>query len=186
MFDTFFEINNRAAVAWSSLSNQTPVAMIEKKLTLIGVGNRFRRDDAIGCVLGEHLHHAFLPMANFIETTGDGATILELLRDNQTVFVFDAVSSGAKPGTIFRFAAHEEPLPAKFFNYSTHAFSLAEAIELGRTMNILPERLFVYGVEGSDFSAGQGLTSQVEAVIENVCCSVLEDVESCRADSCAD
>jgi hydrogenase maturation protease len=46
------------------------------------------------------------------------------------VIVLDAVVSGAQPGTICRFDAQADPLPTRWFHGSTHAFGVAEAIEL--------------------------------------------------------
>ena len=51
------------------------------------------------------------------------------------VVVVDAVRSGAEPGTVCRFDAISQPLPSKIRHGSTHAFSLGEAIELGRALN---------------------------------------------------
>lgn len=52
----------------------------------------------------------------------------------------DAVCSGARPGTTYRFDA-SRPLDARFRQRGTHTFSLAEVIELARTLRRLPARL---------------------------------------------
>ena len=62
------------------------------------------------------------------------------------------------------FDAGNSPIPSDFFNYSTHAFSVAEAVELARALNKLPTRLLIYGIEGVDFSAGIGLTEAVQSL----------------------
>jgi hydrogenase maturation protease len=88
--------------------------------------------------------------------------LIEAWRGAGSVIVIDAVTSGAEPGTIHRFEANTETLPKSLFRYSTHAFSLAEAIELARALGELPSRLVVYGIEANDFTAGVGLSSAVD------------------------
>jgi len=127
---------------------------------IIGVGNRYRSDDAIGPIIAERL--------GGIELTGDGAQLLELFKQSNEVIVIDAVQSGAPPGTIFRLDANETPLPREMFTSSTHAFGLPEAIELARTLEQLPRTLIVYGIEGENFTAGTSLSHEVSEAIKLV------------------
>jgi hydrogenase maturation protease len=84
------------------------------------------------------------------------------------VIVVDAVSSGAPPGTIHRLDPLSEPIPAALSQGSTHAFGLAETIELARALDRLPERLSVYGIEGGCFDAGNELSRPVRAAVDAV------------------
>jgi DNA-binding transcriptional LysR family regulator len=61
-------------------------------------------------------------------------------------------------------ATSAQPLPKSGFRCSTHAFGVAEAIELGRGLGNLPQYLVVYGIEGKNFAAGVGLSAEVEEV----------------------
>jgi hydrogenase maturation protease len=115
--------------------------------------------------------------AQVIEASGEGASLIEYMKDRECVLMFDAVYSGAKPGTILRFEVHNESIPTKFFNYSTHAFSVAEAIELARAMNQLPKTLLLYGVEGQNFGSGTELSSEVRNAIPEIIEKVLNDIE---------
>ncbi len=146
-------------------------------LTFIAVGNRFRHDDGVGWEIVRRLQSKRIPNAEIIEASGEGAALMEFLNGRQYVFIFDAVCSGARTGTIFRFEAHSQSLPSKFFNYSTHAFSVAEAIEMARAMNLLPEYLMVYGIEGKNFEAGAGLSQEVEQAVEKIVSKVLVELK---------
>ncbi len=157
----------------SDFANQ----QIESPITLIGVGNRFRGDDGAGWEIVKKLEAEILPDAQVMEALGEGASLIESMKGKERVLMFDAVYSGAKAGSIFRFEAHNQPIPAKFFNYSTHAFSLAEAIELARALNQLPEKLIVYGVEGKNFEAGTELSVEIKNAIPEVIKKVLNDIE---------
>ena len=77
----------------------------------------------------------------------------------------DAVQSGAEPGTIHALDASSRRMPIELFKGSTHAFGLAEAVELARALDRLPTSLLVYGIEGQSFSAGRGLTTEVERAV---------------------
>ena len=81
----------------------------------------------------------------------------------------DAVSSGAPPGTVHRFEPNGTPLPAELFGASsTHALGLAEALELARSLDRLPEHVVVLGIEGASFDFGKGLTPEVAAAVDRV------------------
>jgi hydrogenase maturation protease len=137
-------------------------------LALIGIGNQFRRDDAAGLEVARRLRLAHPPGVRFFEEEGEPASLIELWSDVEEALVVDAVDSGAPPGTVHRFEPTEEPLPAEFFRPSTHAMGLAEAVELGRELNRLPRRLVVYGIEGENFEAGEGLTPVVQDVVADL------------------
>jgi len=130
---------------------------------VIGLGNEYRRDDAVGLVVARRLREAAPESVLVLEETGEGASLLESWQDADTVILIDAVQSGAAPGTVHRLDARAQPIAKKFFRFSTHAFGLAEAVELARALGRLPPRLIVYGVEGKSFEAGLGLSPEVEA-----------------------
>jgi hydrogenase maturation protease len=52
------------------------------------------------------------------------------------------------------------------FRSSTHAFGLADAIELARVLNRLPRKLAIYGIEAAQFDAGTQPSIQVLAGVE--------------------
>ena len=100
-------------------------------------------------------------------------------KDSDAVILIDAVHSGAQPGTIHRFDVHTQTIPTKFFHYSTHAFGVAEAIELARALKQLPQNLIVYGIEGKCFEAGIGLSLEVEKSAQEVVKRVKQDIHTC-------
>ena len=147
-----------------------------KRILLIGIGNEFRSDDGIGLVIVRQLQNKQISSIVVKEASGEGAALMEAWKGYKSVIIADAVSSGAKPGTIFVIDADKEHVPAKLFHYSTHAFSVAEAIELAREMKLLPPRLLVYGIEGANFSAGttisHGVQDSVHQVVEQIVSAV--------------
>jgi hydrogenase maturation protease len=151
-------------------------ASIRPRLLIIGVGNAYRGDDAVGLIVARRLGEENLDGVTILEQSGEGAALIESWKDADTVILIDAVHSGAEPGTIYRFDAHTQPIPNRFFRYSTHAFSVAEAIELARTLNQLPARLIVYGVEGKFFGVGDSLSPEVEKAAQHIVERVRQEV----------
>ena len=135
---------------------------------VVGLGNDFRRDDGAGRVAARMIASAQADGVRVIEASGEGAALMDAWRDAESVVLIDAVHSGAAPGTIHRLDARAQPIPSNFFHYSTHAFSVAEAVELARALDQLPPRLIVFGIEGKDFSSGEDLSPEVAAAVEEV------------------
>jgi hydrogenase maturation protease len=128
---------------------------------VIGLGNGVRGDDAAGLLVARAL--------GGVELEGDPSALVELLDGVPSATVVDAVSSGAAPGTVHRFDASDEALPASLRgSTSTHAVGLAEAIELARALGRLPPRVIVYGIEGRAFTAGDGVSAAVAMAVDRV------------------
>ena len=140
---------------------------------IIGIGNRYRSDDALGPLVADRMAAKGLAA---IEHGGDGPGLIEAWAGAETVILVDAMKSVAPAGTIRRIAAHEEPVPAGLFHYSTHQLGLAEAVEMARTLGRLPPRLILYGVEGTAFGFGEALTPDVAAALDTVCRHIREDL----------
>ncbi len=140
--------------------------MTVSETLVIGVGNAFRGDDVLGLFVARQLRALALEGVTILEQSGEGTALVEAWNDAAHVIVVDAVSSGSEPGTIHRFEAVGQPLPAHFSGGSTHALGLVEAIELARRLDRLPDQLIVYGVEGKSFEFGTGLSTEVEAAAE--------------------
>ncbi len=146
---------------------------------ILGLGNRDRGDDAVGLLVAQRLRDLVPEGVRVRELEGDPVALLELGRGADLLVVIDAVQSGAPPGTVRRLEAHERALPsAVTFGLSTHGVGLAETIELARSLNQLPKRLIVYGIEGARFEPGAPLTPEVARAIEPVVQSVLRDLRA--------
>lgn len=144
---------------------------------IIGVGNEDRSDDAAGLLVARKLQEHKLRAAAVQQQSGEALSLLEAFSDAVNVIIVDAVQSGAPPGTIHRFEAHCEPLPARYFCCSTHSLGVAEAVELARALGRLPRRLLVYGIEGAHFDPGMPISAEVASAIQEVTRQIRLDVE---------
>ena len=145
-------------------------------IVVIGVGNEYRSDDGAGIAVARRLRALFPTGVTILEESGEGTALMEAWQGASWVMLVDAVRSGASPGTIHHLDARAAPLPMGFFHYSTHAFSVAEAVELARSLDELPAYLAVYGIEGANFTAGVELSPAVEQAVEVVVERLAEEV----------
>jgi hydrogenase maturation protease len=145
---------------------------------VIGVGNDYRSDDGVGLAVVRLLKAKELPETLCLESDGDGTTLMENWSQANRVIIIDALSSGAQPGTIHRFDVLTQPLPTSYSFSSTHAFGVAEAIQLARTLGQLPASLVVYGIEGKNFVAGTQLSPEVERAVQEIVEQVRREVQA--------
>jgi hydrogenase maturation protease len=120
-----------------------------------------------------------LPGVKVLEVDGDMTGLIEGWQGAQKVMVIDAVTSKAPAGTVFRFAAHEQPVPQKMFATccSCHAFGVAQQIEIARSLKQLPPCLIVFGIEGKDFTLGSKLSPEVQEALPRLVEQVRQELE---------
>jgi hydrogenase maturation protease len=151
---------------------------------LIGIGNQERGDDAIGLWLARQLKARGLPGVVVRELHGDPTLLLDMWSHKDVVYLVDAVWSGVAPGTVHQMDARIEPLPGTIFRLSTHGTSVADAIELGRLFNRLPQRLVIYGIEGKSFDIGAPISPEAQRGAEQALEVVLRDLKQKEVDLC--
>lgn len=152
-----------------------------KKKMIIGIGNRYRCDDAAGILVAERLSELINNSVEILLQDGEATRLIDSWNKNDMVVIVDSTSSGRKPGSITRFDVIEKPLNATDFRHSSsHSFSLNDAIELARTLERLPSRLVIYGVEGKNFDNGTEVSPEVGAGLELAAEKIAEEVNSWR------
>lgn len=148
------------------------------RVLIIGVGQEWRGDDAAGLLVARHLQDKVPDQVIVRELLGSAPDLLKLWQEADAVIIADAVHAAAPPGTIYRLAAHAEPLPTEMFPAcSTHAWGVAEAVALGRILHQLPPYLIIYGIAGKNFALGEGLSPEVEQAVPEVARRILQEIE---------
>ena len=149
--------------------------------TVIGVGNRLRRDDAAGLVVLDRLHALAPRGADLVESDGDAAALLDTWEGAELVVVTEAVRHGAPAGSVVRAVVDPElDTSALGTANGTHDFGLGAAIALGRALGRLPRRLVIVGVEPGDVGHGEGLSPQVAARVPELAALAAEEVRAWR------
>jgi hydrogenase maturation protease len=150
---------------------------------VIGVGNVLRGDDGAGVAVVERLRGRVPRDVEVLACSEEPSRLMDAWDAADSVVLVDTVSSGAPAGTLHRFDADEEPLPARTFRSSTHAIGIADTIELARALGRLPRRIRVYGVEAGGFATGAALSPAVDAAVTALAATVLHDLEEERCTS---
>jgi hydrogenase maturation protease len=148
-----------------------------QKVLIIGMGNEYRGNDGVGVVIARALREKLAGSVVIKVASGEGAALIEAWQGYERVILIDAISSGATQGTIFKLDVRKKKVPANFFHTSSHAFGLAEAIELSRVMNTLPHEFLVYGIEGGTFHAGRTLSRSVQQSAQNVVRQIIKFID---------
>ncbi len=154
-------------------------AALSAQNRVVGIGNAWRNDDAAGLAVARLLEGKLPAGVEVLEREGEPTGLIDAWEGAEAVWLVDAVSSGAEPGTVLRHDASEQELPAALFDTSTHHMGLAEAVELARALGRLPGRTIVYGIEGGSFDTGDTLSPEVEAAAARVAEAVREEVAEC-------
>jgi hydrogenase maturation protease len=145
-------------------------------VAVIGIGNRYRGDDGAGLEAVRRIALAGLERVDVIQIEGEPTSLLDAWGDSETVFIVDAVTAGGEPGTVYRFDARTEPPPAAFCHRGTHAFSVADVVELAAALDQLPSSVIAYGIEGAAFDAGEGLSPEAERGVEDAVLGLLAEI----------
>lgn len=139
-----------------------------EKAVVIGVGNRWRRDDAAGLEVIDALRDQIGDEVTLIESDGEPTRLLDAFALADRVVMVDAVVTGADAGTIHRFT--DDELPDRMgIGQSSHLVQLVETIALGTLLDKLLNGLVLIGIEATDFDDGEGMT---EPVAEGVVAAV--------------
>ena len=112
---------------------------------------------------------------------GDCLGLLDRWAGADTALVIDAARSIHAPGSIAELDAGSTPLPSGLSLRSSHAFGVADAVELARALGVLPPAVVIYAIEGRSFGYGDGLTRAVAAAAEEVTRRIRERVETSGA-----
>lgn len=144
---------------------------------MIGIGNPLRGDDAVGRVVARHLRERNITAVRVLEHDGEGTSLMEAWKGEQTVIVIDAIFSHSEPGSIHRFDATRQPPQKRIFQSSTHGFGLHEAIQLAQSLHQLPPRLNIYGIEGKSLAIGKNLSAEVKIAVPRLVDRILEEAE---------
>ena len=149
---------------------------------LVGLGNPYRGDDAVGPLVVQEVArrlHGQAPRLRVIEREEPPA-LLDLLEGADLAVVVDAVRTGGEPGNLVLLEAGSEApaqaaLPSQAAGLGgTHAFGLASVIDLARVLDRLPRRLVVVGIEAAGFEPGAALSPPVRSAISGCAATIVE------------
>ncbi len=143
------------------------------KMKIIGLGNPFMGDDAVGVLVARQLHTYASAHISVLEGGLSGLSLLHDMEGTDTLILIDAVHSHSKVGTILRFTIPQDleeigKLAWGTSASSTHAFGLAEALTLAHTLEALPTHVVLFGIELGHIQKGHVLSPAVSKAMTGV------------------
>ena len=139
--------------------------MSRAQILVVGTGNSWRGDDAVGLEAARALRKRLPESVRVLATEAEQSSLLDEWEGCDTVMIVDSVHSGAEPGTVHRVDLNAEVVPHAVLQGSTHHFSLGDTIELARALKRLPEKALFFGVEGARYAPGEPLSPAVAAAL---------------------
>ena len=138
------------------------------RVLVAAVGNPDRGDDGVGPFVAQKLSNSLPAGAKLVVRSGDIMSLIEDWAGIDAAILVDAAAPKGAPGRVHRIDLAEEKLPPELSFSSSHAFGIAEAIELARVLDLAPKRIIVYAIEGICFDAGAPFTPPVLRAAEEV------------------
>ena len=158
---------------------------------VIGLGSPDRGDDAVGSVVAERVRGVVGDGVEVL-TREDPTSLVHAWHGRRVVVLIDSMISGVPPGTVTvrRAGTRDEPLPTYAFAAAgrggSHAFGLAGAVELSRTLGTLPEHVAIVGIESKTFDHGPmsaPVAASIDYAVAAVCAELTKAGIATRAGS---
>ena len=150
-------------------------------VTVIAIGNPYRRDDGAGAAVLAGLAEQFAGDARvrLVELDGESVRLVQAWEGSGVVWLVDAVRSGRLPGSVHEVDATQlADLDDSGRRLGGgHLMGLAEAVDLARALDLLPRVLRVLGIEGVDFDHGEGLSEVVRRGVAEAVAVLRRDLE---------
>ena len=148
------------------------------EVLVVGCGNLLRGDDAAGPVLVRMLAGRDLPAGvRLVDGGTAGMDIAFAMRGVPKVIVVDASRVGVEPGTVHRVPGAEltDLTPPQG---NLHSFRWDQALGFATWLlkDEYPDDITVWLVEGESFEPGAPLTPAVQASVERIADSIIDDV----------
>ncbi len=144
---------------------------------IIGIGNDMRGDDAVGCEVVRRFANMASPDWDVCQAEDDALALMDAWQERRAVIIVDATQPAGSPGKIQRLDANMGPLNNIMNDVSSHGLGLGHSLELARSMGKMPTQCLLFVVEGVDFSAGAGISPDVERAIPEVIDQIVQEAE---------
>lgn len=140
--------------------------MANPTITVVGIGQTLRGDDAAGPEAVQ------LWLKTFTETAGHprlrvqhadmpGLELIDLLSGADAVLLVDAVQSGSTPGKL-HLVTPQQAIPSGAGDGSSHSWGVAETLALASELHYpLPPQIMILGIEAASFQMGAPLSKAV-------------------------
>lgn len=147
-------------------------------IVVVGLGNRYRRDDGVGVAVAAALDDLTLPNVAVRTGISDPMGLLEAWTGAELALIIDAaIVTPSTPGRIRRCDVRD--LPAQPEGLSSHTVDIGRTHALGQALGRVPGTLAVFTIEAADTGHGIGLTPRVARAVPEVVGMIVAEI-NCR------
>jgi hydrogenase maturation protease len=135
---------------------------------IIGIGNEFRGDDASGILIARKLKKDF-PTLDIIEFSESELNLIDHFKDVDLLILIDAIDDqNGEVGSVKKYSLNQNSEIASLNFYSSHTFSLSDVINLAKQIDLLPERIIIFGIVSSNFQMGSNISFDIEKIYPEI------------------
>ncbi|OBF93805.1 peptidase M52 [Mycobacterium sp. 852002-51163_SCH5372311] len=147
---------------------------------VLGLGNRYRRDDGVGIAVAAALDELALPDVRVVTDIAEPMSLIEAWTGAGLAVVIDAaVANPATPGRVRRCAASDVVVVSE--GLSSHDVDITRTYALARALRRVPDALVVFTIEVADTGHGIGMTRQVAAAVPEVVRMAVAEIKRTQA-----
>ena len=151
------------------------------KVTVLGIGNLLLRDEGIGVHLVQKLAGVVDDANVNIIDAGTFPDLLSLVDDNlDKLIIIDAVKTGDKPGTIYRFNPDDIDADATL-PVSAHNVGVLDSLRTMALFNKQPKSTVIIGIEPVTIDFGLDLSPEIEDKLPEMMKLVLKEIAETTA-----
>ncbi len=158
--------------------------MAHAKVTVIGIGQTLRGDDAAGIEAvqqweAKHAVTASRPDVSVQYSELPGLALLDMLEGFEAAVIVDAVQDVGAAGGIFQLGT-EELAAFDTGAKSAHGWGVAETLELGRQVGTLGPhlRIRLIGISAEQMDTGKPLSQAVSQALTAACEAIEAEVQA--------
>ncbi len=149
------------------------------KIGVVGVGNPWRGDDAIGWAVIDTLEGKIDAGAVLYKVQGSLFEIIDLLQMHEHLYLIDAWKADLPIGSWQRHDAKKCVFAKEGQPASSHGLGVAEAIAIAKNLDQMPASVVIYAVCAKEYGIGQKMDPQLKESIEHVAQAICKEVEIC-------
>lgn len=143
---------------------------------VLALGNPLRGDDGAGAAVIDALGGNLPPWVVVEDGGTPGLTTVLLMEGYRRVIIVDAADMGLAAGAWRRFGPDALSGGDLRDIGTLHDAGLAEALELGRALGVLPTDIVIYGIQPGLVGWEEGLSAPVRQAIHTVAREILGEV----------
>lgn len=159
---------------------ETSPAPNRGRISVIGIGTRFRHDDEAGWAVVSGLLGRESPPPEGTRlhiADGDPARLVSLWEGADLAVVVDAARAvPGRPGRVHRLELGGGRAVPAAGSAGSHGLGLRDAIALATALDRLPARLIVYAIEAGETGIGTGMSPEVASSVRTVADAIAREL----------